>query len=101
MPFPHFPSLKDNKMKKLLLIVFVALLGCRNINAQMLAVNTDALMDVMMTPSIGFELVTGERTSLGVNVLGNYKPWGKDMKMVAVQPEYRYYSQDDPCTGSS
>jgi len=41
-------------MKKLLLIVFVALLGCRNINAQMLAVNTDALMDVMMTPSIGF-----------------------------------------------
>ncbi len=95
-PLPHLPSLNDKKMKKLLLIVFMALLGCRNINAQMLAVNTDALMDVMMTPSLGFELVTGERSSLGVNVLGNYNPWGKDMKMVAVQPEYRYYFSGRP-----
>lgn len=83
--------LNNRKMKKLFLIVFVALLGCRNINAQMIAVNTDALMDAMMTPSIGFELVTGGRSTLGLNVQGNHNPWGLDMKMIAVQPEYRYY----------
>lgn len=82
-------------MKKLLLIFLIAL-GCRNADAQMLAVNTDVAADLLMTPSLGLELVTGERSTLGVNVLGNYKPYGKDIRFIGVQPEFRYFFSGRP-----
>lgn len=64
--------------------------------AQKLAVNTDVAADLLMTPSLGVEMTVGERATLGLNVLGNYKPWGQDMKMFGVQPEYRYYFSGRP-----
>ena len=82
-------------MKKILLILLAAM-ACRNADAQMLAVNTDVAADLLMTPSIGAELVTGNSSTLGVNVLGNYKPWGKDIRLIAVQPEYRYFFSGRP-----
>lgn len=82
-------------MKKLVLTILIAMSGiCAK--AQMLAVNNDVLMDVMMTPNIGFELVVGERTTVGASIFGNYKPWGKDIKMIGVQPEYRYFFSGRP-----
>lgn len=83
-------------MKKKLLLIFLIVMGCRNADAQMLAVNTDVAADLLMTPSVGFELVTGERSTLGVNVLGNYKPWGKDIRFIGVQPEFRYFFSGRP-----
>lgn len=82
-------------MKKILLtaLVFAVSTGAF---AQRLAVNTDVAMDLLMTPSIGAEMTVGERSTLGLNVLGNYKPWGQTMKMLGVQPEYRYYFSGRP-----
>lgn len=82
-------------MKKILLIILIAFCSV-SVKAQMLAVNTDMLLDVMMTPNAGIELVVGERSTIGGHVFGNYKPWGKDMKMIGVQPEYRYFFSGRP-----
>lgn len=82
-------------MKKLLLVILITFCGI-SAKAQMLAVNTDMLLDVMMTPNAGVEVVVGERTTLGGHIFGNYKPWGKDVKMVGVQPEYRYFFSGRP-----
>lgn len=82
-------------MRKLLLTL-LTVMACLTTSAQMLSVNTDLATDLLQTPSLGFELVAGERSSVGVNVMGNYKPWGKDMKLIAVQPEYRYYFSGRP-----
>lgn len=70
----------------LLLLVFAPIS-----RAQVVAVNTDLAMDALMTPSLGVEFVTGNSTTLNVNALANYKPLGKDMKCVFVQPEVRLY----------
>ena len=64
--------------------------------AQKLAVNTDLAMDVLMTPSLGLEMTVGNWSTLSLNVLGNYHPYGKTMKIFAVQPEYRYYFSGRP-----
>lgn len=64
--------------------------------AQKLAVNTDVLMDALMTPSIGVEMTVGNWSTVGLNVLGNYKPYGKNMKFFGVQPEFRYYFSGRP-----
>lgn len=96
---PHTGAENDKNVtmkKKLLLMVLIAL-GCRTTaDAQMLSVNTDAVADLMMAPSLGFELVTSNRSTVGVNVLGAYKPWGKDIRLIGVQPEYRYYFSGRP-----
>ncbi len=82
-------------MRKLILAAYMAL-ACISARAQMVAVGTDVFMDALMTPSIGAELVVGERASVALNVFGNHKPWGKDMKMIGVQPEWRYYFSGRP-----
>lgn len=82
-------------MKKLLIIA-IAALSVSYAKAQMVAVNTDLLMDLLATPSGGVELVVGERSTLGLDVMGNYHPWKKNMKMIVVQPEYRYYISGRP-----
>lgn len=82
-------------MKKTLFTAFLAA-SLTQASAQRLAVNTDVAMDLLMTPSVGVEMTVGNRSTLGLNVTGNYKPWGKDMKMLALQPEYRYYFSGRP-----
>ena len=77
-------------MKRLLsTIITVAVTA--GLKAQLLALKTDALWDGLMTPNLGMEIVTGNKTSFGLSVFGNYKPWGMDMKMVGAIPEFRYW----------
>lgn len=76
----------------ILLMLFCSLRG----GAQQLVVGTDVMLDAFQTPNLGAELITGERTSISLNVLGNYKPWGNNMKMVAAQPEFRYWFSGRP-----
>lgn len=84
-------------MKRILIIsTFILSLGLTQSQAQLLALKTDALLDCAMTPNLGFELVTGEKTSLNASVFGNYKPWGLDMKMVGILPEFRYWFNGRP-----
>lgn len=83
------------KRRILHLILFIALF-CPMAKGQLLAVKTDALKWAVVTPNIGLELVTTAKTTLDLSVFGNYKPWGKDVKMMAVQPELRYWFNGRP-----
>lgn len=86
-------------MKRILIIsTFILSLGLTQSQAQLLALKTDALLDCAMTPNLGIELVTGEKTSVNVSVFGNSKPWGLDMKMLGVMPEFRYWFNGRPLT---
>jgi len=82
-------------MKKIL-IVACFLLSSVALRAQMVAVNTDVLMDALQLPSLGAELVIGERSTIGLNAFGGYHPWGKKVQVIGVQPEYRYYFSGRP-----
>lgn len=82
-------------MKRNLLTIILAMtLGTAT--AQQLSVNTDVATDLLMAPNLGAELTVGNRSTLGLNVIGAYKPWGKRIKMLGVQPEYRYYVSGRP-----
>lgn len=65
-------------------------------NAQMLSANTDVLWDAAMSPNIGFELTVANKSTLQVNAITSQKPYGKDLRFTAVQPEYRYYFSGRP-----
>lgn len=82
-------------MKKLLL-TFLMLSAVFSARAQKLAVNTDVLMDACMIPSVGLEMTVGNWSTFGLNVLGCNKPYGKNIKLLAAQPEYRYYFSGRP-----
>ncbi len=82
--------------KRKILVVLFGLLSVISGKAQMLSMNTDLATDFLMTPSLGFEIVTGEHSTVGLNGLFCHNPWGKKMKGFALQPEYRYYLSKRP-----
>lgn len=77
-------------MKKLYLIIAL-LAGSICAKAQMIAVNTNLASDALAIPDLGVEMVIGNRSTIGLNMLGAYKPHGKNAKGFALQPEYRYW----------
>ena len=78
-------------MKKIILI-FIMALGTIVSHAQKLSINTDVVMLATQTYNLGAEMTIGNRSTLGLTVFGNHNPYiHKDMKVVGVQPEYRYY----------
>lgn len=64
--------------------------------AQQIAFHTNLLSDVCMVPSVGAEMVVGNNLSLDLSVTGALKPYGKDIKGIAVQPELRYWFSRRP-----
>ena len=79
-------------MRRNLLIAAAFLVFCHaEVNAQMMVVNTEATSDLLMAPNIGLEVVTGNHSSVGVNVLHSPKVLGFGLKLSAIQPEYRYW----------
>ena len=66
--------------------------------AQRLAVKANVLSLAALTPDVGIEVVTGERTSVALSVLGHYNPYGLKSKMLAVQPEFRFWLNGRPLT---
>lgn len=85
------------KMKKVVTLLF--LMVTLSVRAQLIAVSTDVAMDALMAPSIGAEIVTGNKSSLSVNATFTRNPYGKTLKGWAVQPEYRYYFSGRPIKG--
>ena len=77
--------------KKLLMTLVLSTCWCVATRAQMIAANIDALWAAMMSPSVGLEMVVGEKSTVGLNVSYMGKPYGMDIKLFEVQPEYRYY----------
>ena len=77
---------------KRLFIAFLSVLAVITARSQAISVNTDVAMLALQTYNIGAEMTIGNRSTLGLSVFTNNKPyWHTDMKMIGVQPEYRYY----------
>lgn len=83
-------------IKRIYLSVIIAIASLAGGKAQMLSVNTDIALDALETPSFGVEMVVGNHTSLSINGFGNYHPWGMNMRLLAIQPEVRYYLSRRP-----
>lgn len=64
--------------------------------AQIIAVNSDLLSDACLAPSLGVELGLNPRSTLSVNALHGNNILGKDIKLTAVQPEWRFYFSGRP-----
>lgn len=86
---------KKERMKKTLIVILLtaALLP---LHAQKVAVGTNVLMDALMIPNLGAEVVVGERSVVGLHGFGTYHPWGQDVRLLGVQPEYRYFFSGRP-----
>ena len=82
--------------KKLLMTLVLSTFWCVATRAQMIAANIDALWAATMSPSAGLEMVVGEKSTVGLNVSYMGKPYGMDIKLFEVQPEYRYYFSGRP-----
>lgn len=84
-------------MKKYLLGLLITM-TVTTAQAQLLAVETDMAADALMVPNLGFELVTGERTTLGLHAFYSSKPWWESdtKKILGVQPEFRYFFSGRP-----
>lgn len=81
---------------KLLFLTVLLLVGLQSSNAQQIALKTNGLMLLTGLPNLGAEFVTGEHTSLDVTLFGGYKPYGQNIKMVGIQPEFRYWFNGRP-----
>lgn len=78
-------------MRKILLILTIVALSVTKSSAQIISVNTNAMMDAMQAYSFGFELVLNKRSSLAVDGFWGNKIMGRNWKMIAFQPEWRLY----------
>ena len=91
-----------NMIFKRLAVVLVAacamLVSSHEAHAQQFAVKANALYWAGLTPNIGCEIVTGEHSSLDLTALGHWNPFGLNSKVLAVQPEYRYWFNGRPMT---
>ena len=83
-------------MKKLFLMILAPMAGMLGVNAQMLAVSTELSSDACQAPSLGIEVVTGDRSSVSLNAVYGKSIIGKDISLKAIQPEYRFYISGRP-----
>lgn len=81
---------------RILFLVIIFLAGYQQVMAQQVAVKTNGLMLLGGIPNVGFEVVTGERTSLDLSGFVGYKPYKQDLKLVGFQPEFRYWFNGRP-----
>ena len=96
-------KLKSDKMKCLYKLsanfVLLLLLLCavqHRAAAQQVAVKTNALMWAALTPNLGFEVVTGEHTSVDLSVFGHKNPYGVKSGLLGIQPQFRYWFNGRP-----
>lgn len=78
------------------MLLFFLFAGQQEARAQQVGVKTNALMWAAMTPNLGCEVVVGEHSSIDFSAFGHYKPYGMDSKLIAFQPEYRYWFNGRP-----
>ncbi len=85
-------------MRRLLLTILMTTAITLGTRAQLLAVSTELTSDAMLAPNIGLELVTANRSSLALHVLYGKRILGKELQLLAVQPENRYWFSGRPLT---
>lgn len=62
-----------------------------SLHAQKIALKIDAAKAALWMPNLGAEFSVGDKFSFDVSVFGSYKIWGKNYKILAVQPEFRWW----------
>lgn len=72
-------------------ILMMLTMTAQKADAQQLALNTDVLWDAAMMPNLGIEMTTGNRSTLQVDMIAGKNSFGRDVTLVAVQPEFRYF----------
>ncbi len=77
-------------MKKILVVILLMTTSMA-VKAQILALKTNALMDVAMLPNLGVEIATGNRTSLCANGFASWNIYGMKAKTYGFIPEFRYW----------
>lgn len=65
-------------------------------SAQSVAVKTNALMWLGLTPNLGCEIVTGEHTSVDFSMFGHKNPYGLTSEVIGIQPKFRYWFNGRP-----
>lgn len=80
----------------LCIAVALSFVNVQEAEAQQVGVKTNALMWTLMTPNLGCEVVVGEHSSVDFSAFGHYKPYGVDSRVLAFQPEYRYWFNGRP-----
>lgn len=91
--FFYFESMRKSGF----LLAFM-LLAAPFLRAQQIALKTNALSLAFLTPTLGAEIVTGEHTSFALSVMGNYHPWGQDIRLILIQPEFKFWFNGRPMT---
>ena len=64
--------------------------------AQQVGVKTNVLMWAGLTPNASCEVVVGEHSSVDLGVFGHVNPYGMKSKILAFQPEFRYWFNGRP-----
>ena len=83
--------MKPGRIATIIVLCVLLLAPSQKGSAQRFAIKTNVLYDVLATPDLGFELVISDHSSLGLSMFGNWTPYGLPVKMIVVQPEYRYW----------
>ena len=84
------------KQLRRLLVALMLFTFCTSAKAQLFVVSSEVTSDLLLAPSLGLEIVTGNRSSVSVNALITNGLLGKDFKLTAIQPEYRYWFSGRP-----
>lgn len=94
--------MSTDKLFKVFVVAVVAFcamcVSSQEAKAQQIAVKTNALYWLALTPNISCEVVTGEHTSVDIHAMGHWRPFGLDSKLFAFQPEFRYWFNGRPMT---
>lgn len=86
-------------MKRLLLTLTIFVAMAESASAQMLALKTNVIGDAMCAPNMEVELVTGNKTSVTLEMVYGCTPYfDKKFKGFAVLPEFRYWFFGRPMT---
>ena len=83
-------------MKRLLLLFTLSWTFSLATHAQLVALKTNALMDVTLMPNLEVEVATGKKTSLMLSAFGSVKVLGQDFKTLGAMPEFRYWIGGHP-----
>ncbi len=86
----------SHRWRKIVFGLLVTLLPV-HAKAQLLAAHVDMALLATQTYNAGVELTVSGSHTLGLSIAGNYHPWIlKDMRCIALQPEWRYYYSGRP-----
>lgn len=79
-----------------ILLLLTLLAVTMTARAQRIAVNTDIATGLCMAPSLGVELTMGKKSTLNLNALYGGRILGSDIRIAALQPEWKVYISGRP-----